>query len=186
MSEGHQRDREPRPKVTEVPADQANSFAILRRPQVDNDQIPEHAWPRFEGGRIRELGLNPALARRVVTALGEAWVIPGNGYVAMDVGGMTANRTEHAARRGMITWTSRAPDHQNLVHGLVPDGVDEVTLPAMAPRPRRSSPRTSTEQCWTARSGHIASSGRMGPSSSGSAEPSGRSHPARPGPPRVA
>jgi hypothetical protein len=128
MSEGHQRDREPRPKVTEVPADQANSFAILRRPQVDNDQIPEHAWPRFEGGRIRELGVNPALARRVVTALGEAWVIPGNGYVAMDVGGMTANRTEHAARRGMITWTSRAPDHQNLVHGLVPDGVDEVTL----------------------------------------------------------
>jgi hypothetical protein len=25
-------------------------------------------------------------------------------------------------------WTSRPPDHQNLVHGLVPDGVDEVTL----------------------------------------------------------
>jgi hypothetical protein len=128
MSEGHQRDREPRPKVIEVPADQAKSFAILRRPQVDSDQIPEHAWPRFEGGRIGELGLNPALARRVVTALGEAWVIPGNGYVALDVGGMTANRAEHAARRGMITWTSRAPDHQNLVHGLVPDGVDEVTL----------------------------------------------------------
>jgi hypothetical protein len=80
---------------------------------------------------IGRLGLNPALARRAVTQLGDVWVVPGDGYIALEVGGMVCDRTEVAARRGMVTWTSRRPGHlQDVVHGLVPDGVSEVTLQA--------------------------------------------------------
>lgn len=51
-----------------------------------------------ERGRIGELELHPDLARRVLTPLGDAWVIPDDGYTGL------------------------------AVHGLVPAGVDEVTL----------------------------------------------------------
>jgi hypothetical protein len=85
----------------------------------------------YEGGLIGRRRLNPALARRAVTQLGDVWVVPGNGYIALDVGGMGCNRTEVAASRGMVTWTSARGGLQDLVHGLVPDGVEEVTLLAV-------------------------------------------------------
>lgn len=59
------------------------------------------------------------------------WVVPGSGYLCLAVaGGMTCNSTESAARRGMVTWTSRRSSGQGIVQGLVPDGVEEITLVA--------------------------------------------------------
>lgn len=131
MNERQHSEREVRPKVTAVSAQQAESFAILRRPQAEGDRMPESRRTAFAGGMIGRLGLNPALARRAMTQLGEVWVVPGNGYIALDVGGMGCDRTEVAASRGMVTWTSASGGLQDLVHGLVPDGVEEVTLLAV-------------------------------------------------------
>jgi len=85
------------------------------------------------GGLIERAGLNPELARRAVTQLGDVWVVPGNGFIALGVGGgdMVCSRTAIAARQGMVTWTSDSSDSgavRDLVHGLVPDGVREVSL----------------------------------------------------------
>jgi hypothetical protein len=116
------------PMLVEVSAEQAGGFAVLRRPLRESDRLPESRWEQFQVVPRARHGLNPALARRVTTPAGEVWVVPGNGYISLDLGGsMTCNRTEDAARQGMVTWTSRRSG-QGIVHGLVPDGVDEVTL----------------------------------------------------------
>jgi hypothetical protein len=130
MDEHQHSDREATPKVAVVSAEQAESFAILRRPQTESDRLPESHGETFEGGLIGRCGLNPNLARRAMTQLGEVWVVPGSGYIALLVGGMVCNRTEVAARQGMVTWTSDSKALQDLVHGLVPDGVREVYLRA--------------------------------------------------------
>jgi hypothetical protein len=117
-----------RATLAAVSTEQAASFAIQRRPQVESGRLPESRWKAFDVGMIGRLGLNPALARRVVTPVGEAWVVPGNGYIGLEVGGMGCSRTEVVARRGMATWTSLCSGVQDLVHGLVPDGVEQVTL----------------------------------------------------------
>jgi hypothetical protein len=127
----HQRPRrEPTPKVGEVSAQLAENFAILRRPQVESDRLPGCHVTMFEGGGIGRCGLNPALARRAATQTGDVWVVPGNGYVALDVGGIVCTRTAVVAMQGMVTWTSLGKDGKDIVHGLVPDGVEEVTLVA--------------------------------------------------------
>jgi hypothetical protein len=131
MDKRQQPDRESRPKVAVISAEQAESFGILRRPQVASDRLPGSHWEMYDGALIGRHGLNPALARRAVTELGDVWVVPGNGYIALDVGGIGCNRTEVAATRGMVTWTSARGGLQDLVHGLVPDGVEEVTLLAV-------------------------------------------------------
>ena len=128
MDERQHWDREARPKVAVVSAEQAASFAILLRPQVESDRLPESRSEIFDGDLIGRLGLNPALARRATTQVGDVWVVPGSGYIGLYVGGVGCARTEVAARRGMVTWTSVRSGLQDLVHGLVPDGVEEVTL----------------------------------------------------------
>jgi hypothetical protein len=79
-------------------------------------------------GPIAGCGLEWSLARRVTTPVGDVWVIPGNGYVGLWVGGGTCARTEVVARQGLLTWTSLQSGLQGIVHGLVPDGVVEVKL----------------------------------------------------------
>jgi hypothetical protein len=128
MDERQHPHQEARSKVAVVSAEQAESFAILRRPQVETDQMPESRWKVFDGGLVGRLGLNPALARRALTPVGDVWVVPGSGYIGLEVGGMSCERTEAAASRGMVTWTSLNSGVQDLIHGLVPDGVEEVTL----------------------------------------------------------
>jgi hypothetical protein len=116
-------DREAKPKVGVVSAEQAEGFAILRR-------LPNSREEMLKGGLIGRAGLNPELARRAVTQLGDVWVVAGNGFIALGVGGgdMVCSRTPIAARQGMVTWTSDSGGVQDLVHGLVPDGVREVSL----------------------------------------------------------
>jgi hypothetical protein len=128
-SEQPRADWEARPKVEAISSEQAGSFALLRRPQQASDRLPEDRRTAVESGRIGRLGLSPALTRRVTTPAGDVWVIPGNGCIGLAVpGGMTCNPTEHAAARGIVTWGSTRTADQTMVHGLLPDEVDEITL----------------------------------------------------------
>ncbi len=101
MDEHQHPDRQARPKLAVVSVQHAESFAILRRPQFKSDQLPRRHGEMFEGGLIGRCGLNPELARRAATQLGEVWVVPGSGYIALVVGGMVWDRTEVAARQGV-------------------------------------------------------------------------------------
>jgi hypothetical protein len=116
------------PKVTEVCPDQSSAFGILRRPQVDSDRIPEERVEHYTHGMISRLGLNAALARHARTDAGDVWVIPANGFIGLDAGGMCCSSTEAARAEGIVTWTSGPADQSSIVHGLVPDGVEEVVL----------------------------------------------------------
>ncbi|MGH3167768.1 MAG: hypothetical protein ACRDN0_18010 [Trebonia sp.] len=114
--------------MDEIHADQSAVFGILRRPQVASDQIPERRTAAFTGGLIGRRGLNPALARRASTDAGDVWVIPGNGFIGLDVGGRTCTSTEVARAQGIVTWTFGSDHDSSSVHGLVPDGVEDVVL----------------------------------------------------------
>jgi hypothetical protein len=120
--------QESRPKVEAISAEQAANFAILRRGQVEGDQLPQGRRNAFaDGGMARRRGLNPALSRRAATQIGDVWVVPGNGYLALVVGGgAVCTDTEFVVSQGTVTWTSQ--NGKGIVHGLVPDGVNEVTL----------------------------------------------------------
>lgn len=115
----------------------------------------------FEGGLIGRFGLNPELARRSVTRLGDVWVVPGSGYIALWVGGGTWSRTEIAARQGMVTWTSASRALQDLVHGLVPDGVREVSL--FAANDASTTVSVTDNVYGTALDGHLRSVRFLGP-----------------------
>jgi hypothetical protein len=74
------------------------------------------------------------LARRAFTQIGEVWVVPGNGHVALlAAGGATCTRTHIVARQGILLWGSSEDMRPNVaVHGLAPNGVAEVMLFAAA------------------------------------------------------
>jgi hypothetical protein len=161
MDEHLHPDRGARPTVAVVSAEQAESFAILRRLQIEGDRLPQAHGDTREGGLIGRCGLNPELARRALTELGDVWVVPGNGYIALVVGGMVCNRTEIAARQGMVTWTSGSNASQDLVHGLVPDGVSEVSLFAVNGESRTVT--VADNVYATALDGHLRSVRFLGP-----------------------
>jgi hypothetical protein len=125
--------------ITAIPADQAEAFAILRRPQVPTDLLPERRWMPYGRGLFGRLGLNPALARRTRTPLGNVWVIPGESSMclsrakssdgaSLDGGGMTANTTQNALEGRVITWTASRSGSGQMVQGLAPDTIAEVEL----------------------------------------------------------
>jgi len=120
---------ETRAVVSAIPEQLIAHFAILRRAQVKGDALHLVGQPPFVSGRIRRTGLNPTLARRVVTELGEMWVIPGDGFVALYDGSMVATEIDFVVRNGTVMWTSTT-DGANLVCGLVPDGASEIALTA--------------------------------------------------------
>jgi hypothetical protein len=95
---------------------------------VESDRLPDDRGRRLnEGPMGQRCGLNAALARRAVTQIGDVWVVPGNGYLALVVaGGAGCTETGFVVEKGTMTWTSH--DGQGIVHGLVADGVTEVTL----------------------------------------------------------
>jgi hypothetical protein len=122
-------DREVRPRLVAISGRQAESLTIMRRAQRESDRLTQSRWQALDQGAPGHLGLNPALARRAATPAGDMWVVPGNGYLCLAlVGCLTCTPTESVARRGMITWTSRRAIGQGIVRGLVPDGVEAITL----------------------------------------------------------
>lgn len=128
-----------RPMVTAIPENQATAFGILRRPQAKTDLLPRDQWRSFRVGIIGRYGLNPSLMRRARTNVGNVWVIPGNGMICLalaaspsansvEVGGWECNTTSSATAGRTVTWTSSRASGQTIVQGLVPDGVNKVTL----------------------------------------------------------
>ena len=123
---------------------QAEGFAILRRPQSEADLLPADRVDQLERGAVAaRCGLNAGLARRALTQIGEVWVVPGNEHVALVAdGGATCAQTEIAAQQGLVLWGSSVDMRPNVVaHGLVPDGVAEVTLFAAGEPVRFLAPR---------------------------------------------
>lgn len=125
--------------IRAIAEEQAAAFGILRRPQSDTDLLPEDRWDRYRMGRIGQLGLSLALARRARTPLGNVWVIPGDGWIclslansldssSLDGGGMTASSTEHAIAGRLITWTGSPSGTGQMVCGLAPDTVNAIEL----------------------------------------------------------
>jgi hypothetical protein len=125
--------------IASVPTVQAEAFALLRRPQIPTDLIPEERWEQYYTGFLQRAGLNPALARRAETPLGNVWVIPGAGWICLslagsadrasfDGGGLTANSAESAVTRGLTSWTGSRSGQGQMVQGLVPDRTAEVAL----------------------------------------------------------
>ena len=129
------------PTISTIPATQASAFGILRRAQLPADVLPQDRWAQFSTGALSRLGFNPALMRMVTTGTGHVWLIPGNGWLCLDLaasssatsldgGGMECNTTRQALAGRMVTWTTSESGSQTIVEGLVPDGVPEVTLTA--------------------------------------------------------
>lgn len=128
MDECERQFGERRLKAEGASTDQARSFAILRRAQCSDDLVPSEHGDPFDRGFIGRCGLNAELARRATTPEGDVWIVPGNGSIALHTGSTTWAPTEVVARQGLLMWGSGAKRPEILVHGLVPDGVTEVTL----------------------------------------------------------
>ena len=116
--------------VTAIDEDLLSAFGLLRRPRVDSDQVPVERLDAYATGMVDRLGLNTALSRRASTEVGDVWVVPGNGFICLDVGGGCCSRSDAARDRGMVTWTAGRSRDGSIVHGLVPDSVEEVVLTA--------------------------------------------------------
>jgi hypothetical protein len=109
------------------------AFALMRRPQTQADMIPASIQVAFS----QASGANPLLARRVSDSAGEeAWLIPGNGSACIlarvpryGIGGAVCVPAD-AARAGELDVQSASTQlpGSELVAGVVPDGVDAVTL----------------------------------------------------------
>jgi hypothetical protein len=109
------------------------AFALLRRAQTHADVIPASTQVAFS----QASGANPLLARRVSDGEGEeAWLVAGNASACIlaqvpryDIGGAVCVPAD-AARAGELdvqSASSQLPGSE-LVAGVMPDGVDSVTL----------------------------------------------------------
>ena len=128
------------PEVQAVPASQAASFAILRRPLRRSD-----AFAAIHPG-AGPLGANPALARTLHEpsgglSAGIVSVIPANGGLCLRVpfaggGAQWFCQPLAAAREGRLLMALRPAGRlrggEQLLVGLVPDGVRAVTVTTTA------------------------------------------------------
>ena len=133
------------PEIQSVPAAQAASFAILRRPLRVGD-----AFTMIHAG-AGPLGANPALARTVHEATGGlsagiVSVVPANGGLCLRVPFTDDGAAQWfcqplaAARQGRLLMALRPAGPlragEQLLVGLVPDGVRTVTVATAGGSPR--------------------------------------------------
>jgi hypothetical protein len=123
----------PQPPVPAVPAAESASFGILRRAQGASDA--------FGAAVLTPAGANPELARSVAVptsslSAGRVWVVPadnaiclrvvdpvgGDGWVCSTTGDAVAGQLIGAMR------SSTGDQGPAFVHGLVPDGITQVTV----------------------------------------------------------
>lgn len=114
------------PRVSGIMADQAASFAILRRPAQADDPIPTDA--------TGPMGANLRLARKVTSNGLTTWVVPASGHLCLrstdDGYPVWTCVPNSAAADGDLVMTLRNPATDAVValFALVPDGVLAVTL----------------------------------------------------------
>jgi hypothetical protein len=119
-------------------ADQSADLAILRRPRVASDALPGSASSWTNDPADGSSGANPALSRSAQgLPAGAAWLIPGDGMICFDArypiagGGGTCqdDATVDSGRVLIFGYNQSAPNLLGLA-GIVPDGVDSVTVTA--------------------------------------------------------
>jgi hypothetical protein len=119
--------------VTAVEPAQAKEIGELRRGRTSDDALPSH-WKQAltdPSDANEHWGANPSLARR--TAPG-TWIVPGDGYVcvanatpgegALGFGCATTEDVD----RGLLAPSDVDANGNGVLTGVVPDGVNEVTL----------------------------------------------------------
>jgi hypothetical protein len=123
----------PQAPVSAIPAAESSAFGVLREAQAPGDA--------FGPAALTPAGANPDLARSVAVATsalstGRVWVVPADDAVCLRVldpsagdGWVCASAADAAAGR-LIGAMRRSPgdDGPAFVHGLVPDGVTDVTI----------------------------------------------------------
>jgi|GEM_PF-3175296 hypothetical protein len=112
---------------------QLAAFAILRRPRVAGDEIPEGMPLALSGAS----GANLGLARRAQGSDGaQAWVVPGRGSMCLisawperkgGGGACGLDSSALAGRLAVASGSAQAPSRDFLA-GLVPDGVARVAV----------------------------------------------------------
>jgi hypothetical protein len=119
--------------VSAVPEEQAREIEQLDRPRNSDDALPKEWRDKLTRDDVSDehWGANPSLARR--TAPG-TWIVPGDGYVcvanatpgegALGFGCATPDDVE----KGLLAPADVDADGNGVVTGVLPDGVDEVTL----------------------------------------------------------
>lgn len=119
--------------VQSVEPEQAEDIGQLRRGRTGDDALPP-TWREAltEGENADEhWGANPALARHTAPGV---WIVPGDGYVCVasrtpDDGALGFGcATPEDVDRGLLA-PSDVDEHGNgVLTGVLPDGVEEVTL----------------------------------------------------------
>ena len=119
--------------VSSIQPDQADELAQLRRARSSDDALPPR-WGQDltgDGGDEEHFGANPALSRRTGPGV---WLVPGDGFVCVanttpDDGGMGLGcATPEDVDRGLLAPSDVDANGNGVVTGVVPDGVDRVTL----------------------------------------------------------
>lgn len=116
------------------------AFSVLRRPRTAADDLPATVHVAFSANAGAEVGL----ARRVQNAAGTAYVIPGKGSMCLMSGASTEGESgaggagcvaNAEATQGYLEMeeggeynSNEAATATTFVSGLVPDGVNHVTL----------------------------------------------------------
>lgn len=119
--------------VTTVPEAQAQEIDQLERPRTSDDAMPTEWKAELTAGESADdhWGANPSLARR--TAPG-TWIVPGDGYVC--VANTTPGEgalgfgcaTPEDVQKGLLAPADIDENGNGVLTGVLPDGVDEVTL----------------------------------------------------------
>lgn len=119
-----------------VEPEQARNYGVFRREETASDRLADPVVRIVEKGMTQEQGVAAGLARRAqVTASNDAvYVLPGRGWLCLYVddpesqsGSATCSRTADALRGWflLIEWPSPGITR---VTGVVPDGIEEVTM----------------------------------------------------------
>lgn len=122
--------------IEAVEPEQARSYGVFRRSETASDRLADPLVRIVEKGMTKDQGAAPGLARRAQVSRGDGvvYVIPGRGWICLVVeqpqskdGNATCNRTSEALRGWtmLVEWPSPGITR---VTGVVPDGIDEVTL----------------------------------------------------------
>ncbi|MGO9793433.1 MAG: hypothetical protein ACLP8S_29085 [Solirubrobacteraceae bacterium] len=113
-------------EIQAISPDLAAAFAVFRRPASASDRLPAAIAARLS--RATELaGLNLRLARRVGGTQNPAYLVPGNGGVALVYGGGFTFVGDHRAIHGELLAEGFRPGYPEVI-GLAPDGVSRVTF----------------------------------------------------------
>ncbi len=119
-------------QVDEVEASAANALSILRRVRAGGDAMPAELATRIGDDHL--YGVNPDLARLASGSISNSlFVLPGRGYVcaSLTVGDgatLSCNPTSDLAAGQASPATVTLVGGDIGIYGLVPDGVDAVTV----------------------------------------------------------